>query len=75
MYLIIGKKNCPACESAKARLKVKDIPFIYKDITAGDAVEDPIWMKLLVEEFKVRTVPFILEVVGDSVELEKRLDG
>jgi len=74
MYLIIGKNNCPACESAKAKLEAKGIPYVYKSITSGNAVEDNIYTSLLIEEFGVRSVPLILELVGDYNVLEKKLN-
>lgn len=75
MYLIIGKDNCPACEAAKAKLKSKGIPYVYKSITSGDAIEDNIYTKLLIQDFEVRTVPLIFEAVGGYDILEKKLNG
>jgi len=65
MMLVIGKNNCPACENTKALLERKNIAYEYVSITSGDAINDDFWMNFLVNTLKVRSVPQVLQLVGD----------
>ena len=69
MYLVIGRKNCSYCDSAKDLLDSRNISYVYKDITTGDNVEDTIWKNFLVNELEAKTLPQIFNLTGGYTEL------
>ena len=68
MYLVIGKKNCPYCDKAKALLERYDDPYVYVDITSGEGSVDAVWKHFLMDDLKVQTVPQIFKLIPNGYE-------
>lgn len=64
MYLVLGKKNCPYCDKAKALLERNGEEYTYVDISDDRGTVTDFWRKFLVEDLKARTVPQVFKVIG-----------